>query len=60
MNDVSKEAIAAEYKRVSKEFHELVCSDYGCEYCDANIKCTTLIRRRRKLIKMLEDADARH
>lgn len=60
MNEVSKEAIAAEYKRVSKEFDELVCSDYGCEYCDIATKCTTLIRRRAKLIKMLEDADARH
>ena len=59
MNEANKEAIGAEYRRVTEELYEITCSDYGCEYCDAEPKCRTLIRRRRKLIKMLEDFDAR-
>lgn len=60
MNEYSKEALAVEYARVTKEFSRLVCSDYGCEYCGQDIKCTTLIRRRIRLLKMMEESDARH
>lgn len=58
MTPVNKDAVAAEYKRVSKEFHDLVCSDYGCEYCDNGIRCINLIRKQQKLIKLLEDGHA--
>lgn len=58
MTHVNKDALDAEYKRISKEFHDLVCSAHGCEYCDNDTRCTNLIRKSYKLIKMMEDGHA--
>ena len=49
------ERIKEEYERVSQEFHNLVCSEEGCEYCEQESRCLTLVRRKRKLLKMLEE-----
>ena len=60
MSEVNKEALAAEYERVSKEFHALVCSEYGCDYCDYDLKCRALDERLIELSKLRRELDARH
>lgn len=60
MSEVNKEALAAEYERVSKEFHALVCSEYGCGYCDYDLKCRGLDERLIELSKLRRELDARH
>lgn len=48
------ERIDKEYYRVSDQLNALECNEEGCEYCYNQYKCTELIRRKDKLLQMME------
>lgn len=48
------ERIDKEYHRVSDQLNALECNEEGCEYCYNQYKCTELIRRKVKLLQMME------